>query len=427
MQRCRPVLGTAAAALAAAVACLALIVPVDTGCADTASSALQMTLLTITVPRATAAGAVVAVLVAVVVAMFGARTAWATATVAALILATDHLLVTGASASLATANFVDSLAAGMLLGAVGAVALENRPPAIGYLLGALTGILVGDHLENATEIGSRSLLERAYVDLPPSWLTIPTAVLLAVCFLVWQRPGTAAYPTTLNLPFGPVLGAAVLITTITVAAERFADTGANPAAMAVGVLVTLAAALVAVLLLPGRDGTLTLLMVALAAGGSAITYGARQHWQVAPMLIVMTACFVLGRVRPAPLAAATAILALGVFDMLTSTAEQSDWLLSLIGSCAVSGIAGYGFGAVATRTAAGTVLPLGLLLIPSAVLTLEFRGCGPTPWHHHDNVLGDRPAWFALGLGFGCLLGILALRRWRPGYEEGDPGYEDGA
>ncbi|MFE3194271.1 hypothetical protein ACFXHA_35060 [Nocardia sp. NPDC059240] len=412
MQRYRPVLDTLGAGLAAAVACLALIVPVDTGCAAD-SSALQMTLLTITVPRATAAGAVIAVLAAVCVHMFGTRAAWGTAAVATLILATDHFLVTSTSTSLATANFVDSLGAGVLLGAAGAAALEYRPPALGYLFGALTGILVGDHLENVTGNGTRSLLERAFMDLPPSWLTIPTLILLTICYWTCRRPG--AYPTTLNLPFGPVLGAAVVITTVTVVSERLAPSTASVAAIAAGVVAIAAATFVGALLLPGRDGTLTLLMVALAASGSSISYGVQHHWQVGPMLLAMTLGLGVGMIRPAPLVAAGAILALGLFDLFTPAAGNADAGVVFLGSCAVAAIAGYSFGAIATRSAPGTVLPLGILLIPSAVLTLGHRVCGTTPWYREPgSVTSNHSAWFALALGICALLGILALRRLRP-------------
>ncbi|MFE4461930.1 hypothetical protein ACFROC_31650, partial [Nocardia tengchongensis] len=130
MQRYRAALDTAGGGIAAAVAGMSLIVPFDAGC-STDSSAMQLTLLTVTLPRATAAGAILAVVTAVCVRMFGTRTAWATGTVAALLLATDHLLVTSTSTTLATANFVDSLGAGVLLGAAGAAALTHRPAALG--------------------------------------------------------------------------------------------------------------------------------------------------------------------------------------------------------------------------------------------------------------------------------------------------------
>ncbi|GAB0106343.1 hypothetical protein JMUB6875_53270 [Nocardia sp. JMUB6875] len=415
MQPPRQVLDTVAASAAAAVACLALIVPVDTGCGPVESSALQMTLLTITVPRATAAGAVVAVLAAVCVSMFGPRVAWATATVTALLLAGDHLLVTATPASLSTANFVDSLSAGVLLGAAGAGALEYRPPAIGYLFGALSGLAIGDHLEfSGSAHEGRTLVERAFNDLPPTWLTVPTVGLLAICWLSRRRP-VDVYPTTLNLPFGPVLAAAVVITTITVVPERLMHPGAAPLAIAAAVLITLAATVFAALLLPGRDGTLTLLAVALAGIGSAIAVGAQAHWKLAPMLIAMSLGLAAGLLRPAPLAAGAGVLAAGVFALLGPTAPQDDSWPTLIGSCAVAALAGYSFGAVRTRIAASVVLPLGILLLPSAVLTLENHSCANTSTHSSAlDVTENRPGWTGLALAVGCLLVILGLRRLRP-------------
>ncbi|MEV0104055.1 hypothetical protein, partial [Nocardia sp. NPDC050789] len=219
MQRYRAALDTLGGGIAAAVAGMALIVPYDAGC-GTDSSAMQMTLLTITVPRATATGAVFAVVAAVLVRMLGDRTAWATGASAALVLATDHVLVTSTSATLATANFLDSLAGGVLLGAAGAAALRYRPPAVGYLLGGLTGVLLGRHIETiAAENGNLSVLERAFVDLPPDWLAVLAAVLLAVCAVVCGRASTT-HPTSVQLPFAPIVAAAVVIATIAVVSER---------------------------------------------------------------------------------------------------------------------------------------------------------------------------------------------------------------
>ncbi|WP_433561716.1 hypothetical protein ACQP1O_29595 [Nocardia sp. CA-151230] len=420
MQRYRAALDTVGGCAAAAIAGLALMVPIDTGCAA-GSSALQMTLLSVTVPRATAAGVIVAVLAAVCVRMFGTRTAWATATIATLILVTNHL-VTGPSASLATANFVDSIAAGVLLGAAGAAALEYRPPAIGYVLGALIGVTVGDHIETITaEEATQSLLERAFVNLPPDWLTIPTMGLLAVCFVLCPRAGVASYPTALNLPFAPVLAAAVVVTAIDMVSERLTTSTSDTAVIAAGTLAVLVAAVIAALLLPERDGTLTLLAVALAATGSAIAIAAQAHWKLAPILTVLALGLATGLRRPAPVVAAGAIVGLGVFALLVPGARHDDSWSALIGSCAIAALAGYSFGAVTPRGTAGTVLAIGLLFIPTAVLTLEFRGCDTFALHPRLAVeSGDRAAWMAIALGAGCLAAIIALRRLRPERVEQD-------
>ncbi|MGW4122269.1 hypothetical protein [Nocardia sp. NPDC004711] len=421
MQRYRAALDTVGGCAAAAIAGLALIVPIDTGCAAE-SSALQMTLLSVTVPRATAVGVIVAVLAAVCVRMFGTRTAWGTATVAMLILVVNHLLGPAGSASLATSNFVDSIAAGVLLGAAGAAALENRLPAIGYLLGALIGVTVGDHIETiSAEQGTQSLLERAFVDLPPEWATAPTMGLLAVCFTLCPRARMAAYPTALNLPFAPVLAAAVVVTTIDLVSERLTTATSGTAVIVAGTLAVLAAAVIAALLLPERDGTLTLLAVALAATGSAIAIAAQAHWKLAPILTVMALGLAAGLRRQAPVVAAVAIVALGVFALLVPDARHDDSWSALIGSCAIAAVAGYSFGAVTTRGTAGTVLAIGLLFIPTAVLTLEFRGCDTFPLHPNRAVgSGDRAAWMAIALGAGCLAAVIALRRLRPERVEQD-------
>ncbi|MFJ9369442.1 hypothetical protein ACIRRA_34180 [Nocardia sp. NPDC101769] len=421
MQRYRATLDTVGGCAASAIAGLALMVPIDTGCAAE-SSALQMTLLSVTVPRATAVGVIIAVLAAVCVRMFGTRTAWGTATVATLILVINHLLVHATSASLATANFVDSIAAGVLLGAAGAAALESRPPAIGFLLGALIGVTVGDHIATiAAEEGTKSLLERAFVDLPPYWLTAPTMGLLAVCFTLSPRAGLASYSTALNLPFAPVLAAAVAVTTIDVVSERLTTATSGTAVIVAGTLAVLAAAVIAALLLPERDGTLTLLAVALAATGSAIAIAAQAHWKLAPILTVMALGLAAGLRHQAPVVAAAAIVALGVFALLAPGTRHDDSWTALIGSCALAALAGYSFGAVTTRGTAGTVLAIGLLFIPTAVLALEFRGCDTLPLHPKQAVgSGDRAAWMAIALGAGCLAAVIALRHLRPERVEQD-------
>ncbi|MEU1431424.1 hypothetical protein ABZ412_30610 [Nocardia sp. NPDC005746] len=419
MQRYRAALDTLGGGIAAAVAGMALIVPYDAGC-GTDSSVMQMTVLTITVPRATATGAVFAVVAAVLVRMLGDRTAWATGVCAALVLATDHLLVASSSATLATANFLDSLAGGVLLGAAGAAALRYRPPAVGYLLGGLTGVLLGRHIETiAAENGNLSVLERAFVDLPPDWLAVLAAVLLAVCAVVCGRTSTT-HPTSVQLPFAPIVAAAVVITTIAVASERLTPGTHSWIAITAWLVAVVAAALIAALLLPGRDGTLTLLAVSLTATGGALAT-VHAHWKLAPVLAILALGLFAGVLlpRPQPVAAAAASIGLSVFALLASGAQHHDSWAALLGACLYAGLAGYSFGAVTTRLAASTVLALGVVLVPTAALTLQYRGCDALP-SLPDGVstAGDRAAWTAIGLGAGCLAAMLVLRRLRPERDE---------
>ncbi|RMI30554.1 hypothetical protein [Nocardia stercoris] len=416
MQRYRAAFDTVGGCAAAVIAGLALVVPGDAGCA-TGSSALQMMQLIVTVPRATAVGVVVAVLVAVCARIYGTRAAWGTATIAALVVVADHLLIPDTSASLATANFVDSVAAGSLLGAAGAAALEYRPPAIGYVLGALTSVTVGNHIRVAAAAGNggSSLLERSFVDLPPTWLTVPTVGLLAVSFLLCRRTETSSYPTVLHLPFGPVLAAAIVITTTTVVSERLSSERIGTAAIVVGLFAVLAAAVLAALLLPGRDGTLLLLAVSLAATGNAIAVATQAQWKLVPMLLAMALGLAAGRLRPAPVVAGVAIVAIGVFALLIPDVRHDDSVAALVGGGAVAALGGYSFGAATTRTAAATVLAIGVLFIPTAVLTLEFDGCTPLPvLSGRGGASAARAAWTAVTLGVGCVAAIVALRRWRP-------------
>ncbi|MEV0104494.1 hypothetical protein, partial [Nocardia sp. NPDC050789] len=179
-------------------------------------------------------------------------------------------------------------------------------------------------------------------------------------------------------------------------------------------------ALIAALLLPGRDGTLTLLAVSLTATGGALAT-VHAHWKLAPVLAIMALGLFAGILlpRPQPVAAAAASIGLSVFALLASGAQHHDSWAALLGGCLYAGLAGYSFGAVTTRLAASTVLGLGVVMVPTAALTLEYRGCDALPsLPDRVSTAGDRAAWTAIGLGAGCLAAMLLLRRLRPEHDE---------
>ncbi|MFE4462185.1 hypothetical protein ACFROC_32945, partial [Nocardia tengchongensis] len=271
----------------------------------------------------------------------------------------------------------------------------------------------------AAENGALSAVERAFVDLPPDWLAAVAAALLAACFLVTERARNTSHPTAVQLPFAPILAAAVVITAVTAASERLTPGTESHLAIAAWLFAVVAAALVAALLLPGRDGTLTLLAVALTASGGAIAT-IHDHWKIAPILAALALGMLAGVAlpRPAPVAAACAIIGLSVFALLASGAQHHNSGSALLGGCLFAALAGYSFGAVTTRAAASSVLGLGVLLLPTAALTLEYRGCDALTALPGSNASGDRAAWSAIVLGVGCLAALLILRRLRPDGDE---------
>ncbi|WP_067713736.1 hypothetical protein [Nocardia yamanashiensis] len=428
--RYRDAVHAAAAFLAATVAGLALMVPFDFRCiGDTGS--LQTTLLIFNVPRASAAGALVAVVTAVIVGMFGLRAAWATAFGSSLVVLIDHLVVHApVGGSLASANFIDSIFAGILLGAAGAAALKRGEtaaagakltvPAIGYLLGGIASTLLGNVVENAVgQSDSNSLLDRAFVDMPPVWLIAATTCAIAASLLLSRKRAIAHHTTAVDLPFGPIFAAALLITALAGTSEWLARRAEGLGDVAIAVVVTVGAALIAALLLPRRDGTLVLLMVATAATATTITANPPPPWTLPLGLAAVAAGLYAGRRRPAPVHAGLAVSALAVYAVFTTAVAQHSSVIAILGGLALCAVSGYCFGSALPSIAAGTVLALAVQFVPSALAALRDRRIG-IPWNSELWSCGaDRPAtyvpgWTAVAIALGCVLGILLLRRKRP-------------
>ncbi|WP_067825192.1 hypothetical protein [Nocardia inohanensis] len=425
--RYRDAVQTAAAFLAATVAGLALMVPFDFRCISTAGS-LQTTLLIFNVPRASAAGALVAVVTAVIVGMFGIRAAWGTALSAAAVVLADHLVVhTPVGGTLASANFVDSIFAGILLGAAGAAALKRGEsgatltwPAAGFLLGGIGSTLLGSVVENAVgQSDTHSVLDRAFVDMPPVWLIAAATVAVAASLVVCRTLGPAPHTTAVDLPFGPIFAAAILITAVAGVSEWLTRRAEGLGDVGIAVLVTVAAALLAALLLPRRDGTLVLLMVATGATATTITASPPPPWILPAGLAVIGAGLYAGHRRPAPLAAGGAIIVLAVFAVFTAGAAAENSTVAILGSLVLCAISGYCFGSALPSIAAGTVLALAVQFVPSALAALRDRPLS-LPWSSDMWSCGSEapdtyvPGWTAVAIALGCVLAIVPLWKKRP-------------
>ncbi|WP_067548882.1 hypothetical protein [Nocardia crassostreae] len=265
--------------LGAVIAGLLLLAPLDFEW-TTDGSPVQLDLLILNMPRAAAAGAVIAMVTAALAVVLGKRVAWIAAFSSAAVLLVDHVwdrdvVTTG---TLSTVNYVDSICSGMLLGAL-AVAISARPiAATAFLVGMLSSILIGDLTALPADEGvTHALIEWPASGTPPTGLMILAVAALAAG-LALQRHEPAPDDASPDLPIGPIVAGLVLVISTAVATQWFVRHTAAFTNLAVAVAVTLVGAIIAVLLLPGRDGTLILLAIAVANAGSAIFAVPRPDW-----------------------------------------------------------------------------------------------------------------------------------------------------
>lgn len=398
--------------------------PIDFGWTSQ-TSALQLDLLAYSLPRAVAAGVLVAMIVAVLLTTLGSVVAaWGTALVAMLVLVVNHTVGHTAAVgdSLATMNFIDSLSGGAAMGALGAAVLHHRLPAYGWTLGALTSLLLGSVNPLPTVgdlLGGYSDSWRA-ADMPPMWMLWLAVILVGVGVLLNRNRRPAARPS-IELPLTPILAGVVVVLVTLVSAEWLARHGDSFAGVGLAVVTAVTTALIAAMLLPRRDGELVLVAVAISAVGSASIAAELPAWSIPLMVAVAAAGMWYGERRPAPMACVLLLVVLGVLTALTA---ESDWAAVVVGGGALlAWLAGYGLMAARPRYVPSRVLGTMLLFVPSAVLGLRdyvARGhyamqdgntaivCTVTT---HDT---SAPAWTAVFIALGCAAGLYILRRSRP-------------
>ncbi|MFI6865557.1 hypothetical protein [Nocardia sp. NPDC050406] len=407
---------------------LALMMPVNFGWAVKGSS-LQLELLVFNVPRAITAGAVVAVVVAVLaVTLVNEMVAWATAFVALLVLAINNVLAQTATSitSLPTLTYVDAVFGGVLLGAVGAAVLGHRVPGRAFVTGALAGILVGDLSASpsaADTMTQLSPLERVIgwplTVSPPLWLIVTAAALISLCAGL-RRPWRAVPGPALEVPVRPLISMMLLAGVTLPTAEWLAERGRDTPAAIVAVLITVLVTAVAALLLPGRDGQIVALAVAFAAAGCAVIAVPRPDWSI-PLLVVgvMVAAWAGGK-RPMPVLAATLTVALAGYAVFSASRPGESSAIAVTGGLAIACVGGYCFGSTVPQYLPNRVYGLAVLFVPSVVLGLrgrDFARVGYSQdWYRsasgpHDPVAG----WAAVAITLGCALVVAALARLRRG------------
>ncbi|MGW4354308.1 hypothetical protein ACWELJ_19705 [Nocardia sp. NPDC004582] len=411
---------TLAALLGAAVAGLLLMAPLDLGGA-TSGPVLQLDLLVLNMPRAAAAGAALAVVSAALVVALGRRSAWIAACGSAVMLLVDQFWNRGTATmdSLTTANYVDSIFAGILLGSL-AVAVFGRPLATAaFLVGALGSILVGDQTSLPPADGpSNPLSQLASVGTPPVWLLLLTAALLAAG-IVLSPPDPVTEDENTDLAIGTILSALVLITATVLSTEWFVRHAGTPAQIAVAIAVTVGAAVLAALLLPGREGTLVLLAVAVANAGSAIIAVPRPDWTAPFPELALLAGLVAGRARRSPWLALAVTGALAVFAAGTADLAHQYSVIPVLGVVGTGFAIGYCFGAAVPKGAGSAVVALAVLIVPCLVVALRGSDFGRVAYSPHwyrdpSGVASAAPGWTALIVTLGCAAGLSVLWRIRP-------------
>ncbi|MFF0637606.1 hypothetical protein ACFYTS_34510 [Nocardia sp. NPDC004151] len=411
---------TLAALLGAVVAGLLLMAPLDLGGA-TAGPVLQLDLLVLNMPRAAAAGAALAVVSAALVVALGRRSAWITACGSAVMLLVDQFWNRGAPTmdSLTTANYIDSMFAGILLGAL-AVAVFGKPLATAaFLIGALGSILVGDQTSLPPADGQGNpLIQLASVGTPPVWLLLLTTALLAAGIML-QQPDPAIEEETTDLAIGTILSALVVITATVLSTEWFVRHAGTLVQIGAAIAVTVGAAVLAALLLPGREGTLVLLAVAVANAGSAIIAVPRPDWTAPFPVLALLAGLAAGRARRSPWLALAVTGALAVFAAGTADLAHQYSVIPVLGVVGTGFAIGCCFGAAVPKGAGSAVVAIAVLIVPCLVVALrgsDFGRVAYSPRWYRDptGVVSALPGWSALIVTLGCAAGVYLLWRIRP-------------
>ncbi|WP_280408385.1 hypothetical protein [Nocardia brasiliensis] len=399
----------------AAVAGVTLFLPVTFSTVRD-STPYRITNLISSVPRGAAIGVIVAVAVAVIVCT-AARpaTAWLTALLGAIAQLVNHIAGEQVSSAdmLTTQNYIDSVCAGVVLGALGAAGLRRALPAAGLALGGV-GFFVFSDLSDLLHI---DLDPYAVLETPPRWLIALMLVLLVFSTMRnWSATVDQPPRMAIELPIAPILAAMVLALVILAVTEwltkQFSNAPAIDHAVDIGLAAaaTVAAATVAAMLLPGRDGAAVYLAVALTAAADAFGYVPRPGWSVWGM-IALAAIGILAGVRMPSMTLAVTLIA-GIAGFAVLTPPDANWLLFTASSAVLALTAGYCCATARPRYAPSGVLALSALYLPSVVTALPDTD---KAWHTPEaSGYNSTPGRAALAIALGSAVGLAVLYRLRP-------------
>ncbi|MGV9612662.1 hypothetical protein [Nocardia xishanensis] len=404
--------------IGAAVAGIALFLPI-TFSWTAQSTPYRIASLINSVPRGAAIGMVVAVTVAVLIATFAKPLAgWIVAFGAAFGLLVNHFAGRNVSSTdlLTTQNYIDSVCGGILLGALGIAALRKPAPAIGYVLGTATFFVFGD-LADWLDLPAQDPL--TVLETPPRWM-IGISVALLFVAIARHRPRIGRQPEStvpIDLPITPILAATVLGLIVLAATEWLAGQYNNVSAptdnrleIAIAVAATIIAALIAAMLLPGRDGIGVLLAVSLVATADALGYAPRPWWSVIAVLALTGLGLFAGLRAPSPFLALLALMCVAVFAFLD--AHGDDAVYYSVATALLALTAGYSCGAARPRYGPSAVLALAALYLPSINTALPVEG---ETWPPRDNMAdATTPGRVALTIVIGCAIALFLVYRLRP-------------
>lgn len=405
------------ALLGAAVAGVALVLPITFAWTGQ-STPYQVASLVDSVPRGAAIGVIVAVAVAVLVTTFTRPVAgWATAMGGALGMFVNHFAGRHVSSPdmLTTQNYLDSVCAGVLLGALGAAVLRRPGPAAGFALGGAAFFVFGD-LAELLDIADQD--PYAVLATPPRWL-----IAAAFCFLLISTCRNRSRPTqrraprmAIELPVTPILAATVLALVVLVVTEWLArqyqdapDVG-HAVDIGLAVAATALAATAAAMLLPGRDGAGVYLAVSLVPVADALGYAPRPGWSVLAVIALTAIGLFIGVRLPALWFAIMLIAGLSVYAIVTATNDSRSMLA--IGSGALALTAGYCCGTARPRYAPSGVLAIAALYLPSIITAVprQHNGWPPPVGAASTSIPGET----ALAITICSAVGLAALHRFRP-------------
>ncbi|GAB4583817.1 hypothetical protein [Nocardia sp. IFM 10818] len=423
MRRLREALEAVAVCLAAVLAGLTVMVPIDPTLDSSQASAPWVDLAVFNVPRATTAAAFVAVLAAVFAVMMSVASAWTSAMLVAVALLGNQVLWSNEIGSQSALTYVDSLWAGALMGLVGTLSWYRRTTASAFLLGALTGILVGDFTPSPTAGEEPSFLDRFLLDSPHAASVAVLAVLAGACALLYRHRPAPVRRLVDVIPLRPILAAGIVFPAILLTSEWFAQDGYDMRVLCVGVVLIVLAATAGALILPGRDGMLLLLMVAFAAAGSTPITVPRPDWAVLIFVAAIALGLLVGYRRGLPLVAAAVTAALAVGSIVTVVTGVHGTFTAVLSGTAVAFVGGYCLGAATPLFPSIPPLCIAVLFVPSAAVALwgrEFErvAYSPTWYRPTEPVMAVAPGVVALVVTVGCAGGIALLYRVRPATKE---------
>ncbi|MFE3799010.1 hypothetical protein [Nocardia tengchongensis] len=273
----RALVRIAAVCAATATAGLAIMMPVSYGWFS--SEPQKVDLMVRSVPLAMEPGAITAVIAAAAVVSIGsARAAWYTAALALTGILINHLGLSWIQIeSLTTLNFVDALWAGVVLGCLAPLVWTPSLAGGAYLFGCVSSAVFGDLAQPPPDAGGPRSIERLFGGAPPVWLIL-VALMLLVTHLVARDRREAIPGDGPDFSLAPIVSGVVAVFVLARTSRWLAESGDRWSVVVTAVALVLLAAFLAALILPGRDGTLLLLLVGFSAAASAVVTVPRPGW-----------------------------------------------------------------------------------------------------------------------------------------------------